>query len=192
MMNSEFERHFCWVREMINQNLDSEYHGEPLDYEILQTMKSTWTADHGLEMLKELDENYGDAAKHAVTEFMKPNLQRDWAAIGKNEAHEGTEIEDFIRVLWEPLKKSGFEFDRKNNGSITQFTVTRCPVFEFAEKTGMHEWFYHMSCMTDFFTTPSFSDKIGFIRTKSLMQGDEYCNHSYYYKDSIADDMRLG
>lgn len=191
-MNNEFNRHFSWVRELLDQKLDNSFQCGSVEYEILQKMKCSWTADNGIELLKEMDETYGEAAKNAVAEFLKLNLLRDWAQVGEKEAHEGTEIDDFFRILWEPLQKTGFEFTRKDNGGVVELTVTRCPVFELAEKTGMHEWFYRIACTSDFYSTPSFSSEIGFIRTKTLMQGDECCNHTYYYKNSVTEDMRLG
>ena len=49
------------------------------------------------------------------------------------------------------------------------------------------------ACASDFYTTPSFSKEIGFTRTKSLMQGDGYCNHTYYYKSKVkTEDSLLG
>lgn len=185
-------RHFGWVRELLNQELDKDFHCEPVESEILHQLKSNWREDNSLELLGELDEKYGKAAKQTVAEFLKANILRNWAAIGVKEARQGSEIDDFIRVFWEPLQKRGFEYTLKNEDGIVAFTVTRCPIFELAEKTGMHEWFYNMACLSDYYIAPSFSCRIGFARTKSLMQGDECCNHTYYYKNAITNDMRLG
>ena len=99
----------------------------------------------------------------------------------ETEAHEGTEIEDFIRVLWDPLKAQGFEYTAQRESGSAEFRVTRCPVHALAEKTGMHDWLYHLACATDYYTTPAFSSKIHFTRTKTLMQGHDGCNHRYSY-----------
>lgn len=167
MMNSEFMKHFNWVKEMLNQKLDGYFDLETVEYAILHRLHSEWSEENGLQLLKDLDEKYGETAKRTVSEFMKANILRDWAAIGERDAHEGTEIDDFFRVLWEPLKNTGFEYTRQNKENIVELIVTRCPVFELAEKTGMHEWFYHMACTSDFYTTPSFKKtffgRIGFI-----------------------------
>lgn len=191
-MNEELMRYLGWVRELLNADFNGDFSSTSVESIILHQLRGDWRDDNGIEAFRALEEKYGDTAKRTISEFLKVNIQRDWVAIGKKEAHDGTEIDDFFHVLWEPLRKTGFEYERKVSGRIIELTVTRCPVFELAKQTGMHDWFYRMACMSDYFTTPSFSSKIGFTRTKTLMQEDGYCNHTYYYKDDITDDMLLG
>ncbi len=183
-MYKEFMRHFRWVRELLDQEIDGDIPLESSEYAILRRLKYDWKEDNGIELLRALDENYGETARLAVAKFLKVQVTGERAAIGEKEAREGTEIDDFFRVLWEPLRTMGFEYTLKNENGVVGLKVTRCPIFELAEKTGMHEWFYSMACAIDYHTTPSFSAQIGFARTKSLMQGDECCNHSYYYKNA--------
>ena len=54
----------------------------------------------------------------------------------------------------------------------------------------MHDWFYHFSCALDYYTTPAFSSKIHFTRTKTLLQGDDCCNHRYSYTTSSLNVQR--
>ncbi len=133
------------------------------------------------ELLTELKTKYGNTALRAVDKFLELNITRDWVEVGKKEVHKGTEIEDFIRILWAPLKEQGFEFTIKREGKTATFCVTKCPIYELAKKTGMHEWLYHLACLTDFYSTPAFNKKIGFKRTKTLIQGHGCCDHQYYY-----------
>jgi hypothetical protein len=120
------------------------------------------------------------AAGAAVEKFLALTIARDWKAVGEGESHPGTEIEDFIRVLWQPLKESGeFEFGVERTGGRVVFNVTRCPIHNLARKTGLRDWPFHLACATDFYTTPAFCPRIGFTRTKTLIAGDDCRNHTY-------------
>jgi hypothetical protein len=57
--------------------------------------------------------------------------------------------------------------------------VTKCPVHDLARKTGLRRWLYHLACATDFYSTPAFSPRIRFSRTKTLILDEEPCDHSY-------------
>ena len=192
-MNVEFMKQFDWLGTILNQELTNFYDIDTIEYKVIDHLKEGWEKKDGIGLLKELTAEYGEKAGQTVEQFLKINILRDWAEIGKKEANKGTEVKDFIRMLWEPLKEKGFKYEYKEENNIVTFHLTKCPVYELAEKTDMHEWFYHIACASDFYTTPSFSKEIGFTRTKSLMQGDECCNHTYYYKNKIkTKDSLLG
>lgn len=181
-MKDEFMKYFAWMADMLRRPTSQFFGPETEEYEIAEYFKSNWGKRDTAGLLRELDEKYGNKAGQTIEKLLELNIRIDWAETGKREAHEGTEIEDFIRVLWEPLKNQGFEYSiAKENGS-TVFCVKKCPVFEFAEKTGMHRWLYHLACATDFYSTPSFCPKIAFSRSKTLMEGHDHCNHGYRYR----------
>jgi hypothetical protein len=58
----------------------------------------------------------------------------------------------------------------------------RCPVFEMAREMGVTELMYHHTCCTDECIASAFNPQIGFRRTKTLMQGDDCCDHYYFLK----------
>ncbi len=180
-MLDEFQAVFGWIGGVLERPLTDSFDARSAEYAILAQLKDGWGKRDTVELLKGLTAEHGDRAGKTVERFLELNIRRDWAEIGKTEAHAGTEIEDFIRVLWDPLKAQGFEYTIQREGGSAEFRVTRCPVQALAEKTGMHEWFYHLACATDHYTTPAFSPKIRFSRTKTLMQGHDCCNHRYSY-----------
>jgi predicted ArsR family transcriptional regulator len=180
-MQDEFQKHFWWIADWLKRPVSDFFEVDSIEHTILTHFKNGWGTRDTVELLRELTAEYGDAAGRAVEKYVELNILKDWAEIGKKEAHEGTEIEDLIRVLWDPLKEQGLEFTMKRENDTATFCVTRCPIHELAEKTGMHEWLYHLSCSADFHTSRAFSTKIGFTRTKTLIQGYECCNHHYYY-----------
>jgi hypothetical protein len=59
---------------------------------------------------------------------------------------------------------------------------TKCPAYEMAKDMNATEWLYHHICSIDEYVVSGFNPKIGFTRTKTLMQGDDYCDHYYYMK----------
>jgi predicted ArsR family transcriptional regulator len=181
-MHDEFLEVVGWVGGVLERPLTDTFAPNSTEYAILAQLKEGWGKRDTAELLQELTAEHGDRAGRAVEKFLELNIRKDWPEIGKAEAHEGTEIEDFIRVLWDPLEAQGFEYTIRREGDGTaELRVTRCPVFELAKKTGMHDWLYHLACATDYYTTPSFSSKIHFSRTKTLMQGHDCCNHHYSY-----------
>ncbi len=180
-MRDEFQVVVGWIGAVLERPLTDTFDARSTEYAILAQLKEGWGKRDTAGLLTALTAEHGDAAGKAVERFLELNIRRDWAEIGKTEAHEGREIEDFIRVLWDPLKAQGFEYTVQREGGSAEFRVTRCPVHALAEKTGMHDWLYHLACATDFYSTPAFSSKIHFTRTKTLMQGHDCCNHRYSY-----------
>lgn len=57
--------------------------------------------------------------------------------------------------------------------------VTRCKYADFYTERGEPEIGYAMHCALDFGETEAFSPDLVLQRTKTLMQGDDCCNHCY-------------
>ncbi len=151
---------------------------------IVKELVAGWGKTRTVDLLKGLSEKYGQAAPEAVGKFVAESTKQDYAAIGARVAHEGTEIEDFIQVLWGPLAEQGFVYTSETRGTDMEFHVTKCPLHSLAEMTGLHDWLFQLACATDFYSATSFSPKINFTRTKTLMEGCDCCNHCYSYKKS--------
>jgi hypothetical protein len=182
-MNEEFKKFFGWIPDLLKQPLTDYFKKNSAEYEIMVAFKDGWENHDTIGNLKKLTEKYGDKAGQTVEKYLELNILRDWAGIGKKEAHPGTEMEDFFRVLWGPnTPEKGFEFTIKREKRTAVFRVTKCPLYDLAEKTGLQDWLYHLACATDFFTTAAFSSKLGFTRTKTLIQGHDCCDHTYFYK----------
>jgi hypothetical protein len=84
-----------------------------------------------------------------------------------------------VRLLWEPLPELGFDFGSEPRPGGVQFCVTRCPQAELAARLNAADWLYALVCASDPYTAASF-DGIRFERTKTLMQGDDCCDHAYF------------
>jgi len=91
-------------------------------------------------------------------------------------------IEKLIEVLWEPMKKIGLRYTFGREGSGIRMNCTSCPLADHYIKLGAADWGYALHCACDASITEGFSDKIGFSRSRTLMQGHECCDHFYFIK----------
>ncbi len=91
-------------------------------------------------------------------------------------------IDDLIAVLWEPLRSKGYAFSMEKTDGGVQMTCTACPFASLYRAMGGEEWGYALYCAADEELTTAFNPAIGFRRTKTLMQGDAFCDH--FYKDN--------
>lgn len=183
-MRDEFLVHFGWIADQFQKHpIDDVFSPGSVEHAILTEFRNGWGMEDTEQLLRSLSASYGERAGQAVEDYIAACLRENWALIGKREAGAGTEIEDFIHVLWEPLREEGFDFTITNKPGTAALRVTRCPLADLARRTGLHDWLYHLACATDFHTAPAFSPRIVFSRTQTLVQGHDCCNHRYCYKD---------
>jgi predicted ArsR family transcriptional regulator len=101
----------------------------------------------------------------------------------KNRGTDERSIEDLINMLWEPLRNQGLEFTMERTGKGVQMKCTKCPVADLYKQAGGTEWGYHLYCAADKHIAEAFNPQIGFRRTKTLMEGNDCCDHFYYLKE---------
>jgi len=94
---------------------------------------------------------------------------------------EGSSLDDFMRLLWGPLPEIGFEFSREQLENGVQLCCTTCPQHQLAVDMGgsAADWLYHLVCATDPYAAEAVEPPVRFRRTKTLMQGDDCCDHAY-------------
>ncbi len=134
-----------------------------------------------IELLSALRERFGEDVIKIVKEVECKKAQSEWQYMAKQ--YKDNSIEALLQLFWEPLKAKGFEFtsDVKENG--IQMRCTKCPAYEMAKELNATDWLYHHTCCADEYIASGFNPQIGFKRTKTLMQGDEYCDHFYFMKE---------
>ncbi len=138
-----------------------------------------------VEILNFLREKLGNQIESLIDEYTKQDAIKQWKKIAQKQ--EKQDIPTLIEILWNQMCGSnGFKFTmteekEKENGEY-RMNVTHCPFVEVANKIQGNEWGYHLFCMSDFGITEGFNPNIEFSRTKTLMQGDNCCNHCYKMK----------
>ncbi len=133
-----------------------------------------------VDLLYALKKRYGEEVFQIVEKVECEKAIMEWQHHAKQNAD--TSIESLICLLWEPLKEKGFEFTSEVKGNGIQMKCTRCPIYEMAKEMKATDLMYYHTCSTDECIASAFNPQIGFKRTKTLMQGDDYCDHYYYMK----------
>jgi predicted ArsR family transcriptional regulator len=144
---------------------------------IQRELSTRWEKENRLELLNDLAGTYREEHLLAVIDIIiSANSRRDWEQEAKENENS---LEAFIKLLWVQLAKVGFEFSYKQEGNVTKFCVTRCPMYEVARQIGAEKWMYHLVCLTDEPSITGFNKDIRFSRTRTLMQGFPDCDHTY-------------
>ena len=136
-----------------------------------------------LEILKKLKERFGEevieiasSARLAVHKKWMEKLSKRKSGrpseIFKHSAFSVTSAEENL-LEYEVLEDSDEKFAVK---------ITKCKYADFYIEKGEPEIGYAMHCALDFGETEAFSSDVILKRTKTLMQGDNYCNHCYELK----------
>ncbi len=139
---------------------------------------------HCMEMAKLIRafrERFGDAACQVVERLNGDAARAQWREIA--ERSEDHSIEALIALLWEPLKAQGFAYDVERTDAGYQMRCTRCAFYDMARYCGITEEAFYMFCAGDPYIAEGFNPNIGLKRTKTLMQGQDCCDHLYYYKE---------
>jgi predicted ArsR family transcriptional regulator len=134
-----------------------------------------------LWLLNGLEDRLGDQVVEAVDDIVEHDVREGWKQISERESSHT--IEDFIRLLWEPLPEQGFEYTSEKTDKGYQMCVTTCPIANLAKELNARDWLYALNCATDPLMVEGFNPKIGFRRTKTLIEGDDCCDHFYFYRE---------
>lgn len=136
-----------------------------------------------LEILKKLQERFGkevieiaSSARLAVHKKWMEKLSTRKSGrpseIFTHSAFSVTSVEENL-LEYEVLEDSDDKF---------AVNITKCKYADFYTEKGELEIGYAMHCALDFGETEAFSSDIILKRTKTLMQGDNSCNHCYERK----------
>lgn len=142
---------------------------------------NTFHTKDKVDLLEALRQRFGDEVITIVEKVEAEKARRQWSKAAEQE--ENTGINDLIRLLWEPLRAKGFEYTTEKVEGGVQMKCTKCPIADLAGRLGAEKWLFHHTCKTDPFIAAAFNPRIGLKRTKTIMEGDEYCDHFYYLKE---------
>ena len=146
--------------------------------ELFQEIARAWRAtDDKIEALEFVSASHGRArVLDLIGRLCADETSAHWASLT---AREGRSLDDLVRLLWEPLPEQGFEFKMERTPDSLRIHCTSCPQHDLAAAIGGEEWLYALVCSTDLHVCATFDPPIRFERTKTLMQGDAYCDHTY-------------
>ena len=98
----------------------------------------------------------------------------------------GNKMEDLVKGMSLFSQGGALEMEILESGPTRMsMNVTRCQYAEMYKKQGMEEYGLLLSCGRDFALIEGFNPKINLTRTKTIMEGADYCDFRYTMKDSI-------
>lgn len=138
-----------------------------------------WHLEEKNVMYTALRERFGPDADEVIKQAIGARIQRIWAKIAGILGSDT--LEDFTKILFDPLPELGWEFTKEKNEKKISYRVTKCPKVEMAKKLGAEKLMFLIACETDCFSAKGFNEKIKFSRTKTLMEGYDCCDHTYEF-----------
>ncbi len=150
-------------------------------------MKQALKAVHGMyvkqqiSLLNALKAKYGPGVVNVVQDTNTREVCQVYRAMAEQSGRNS--IDDLVAVLWEPLRSKGYVFTAEKTEDGVQICCTACPFASLYRAMGGEEWGYALFCAADEELTRAFNEKIGFKRSKTLMQGDDCCDHQYSLRE---------
>ena len=95
------------------------------------------------------------------------------------EEYSGNSIAELSKIAKEVwAKDDGLEIKMIKEKELF-FDVSYCGYAEIYEKLGVKKLGCTLSCIRDFYFLEGFNPRITLKRTKTIMEGDDYCNFRY-------------
>ncbi|MBN1430182.1 MAG: L-2-amino-thiazoline-4-carboxylic acid hydrolase [Anaerolineae bacterium] len=140
-----------------------------------------WRRSGIIAQLDALQERLGPIVVDVIEAVVAQSSRRVWTEVAQQETSKT--IDDLIRVLWEPGRGRLFDYTVEIRDDGVQMRCTRCFYADLGKPIGGTKWFYHLLCMGDPDIVEGFNPKMGFRRTKTLMEGHDCCDHFYFMKE---------
>jgi len=140
-----------------------------------------------IELIKELMNIYGKGVLDVAYQLDQKRTLREWKSLGERQS--AITIEAIVDLLWNNFcQQDGLEFTGQRSENKMQMHCTYCPWVEVAKAAGSTEIGFQLICHSDYAIVEGFNQAarqnerpIQFTRTRTLMQGNECCDHCYYY-----------
>ena len=123
---------------------------------------------------------YGDAG----LETIRRAFAESWAEAGREraEASPDNHLRSFCRAIEQVCIGSHEWIKLEDSDTRQAYRFTRCMWAEAFRELEAKDIGFWVLCQGDASMASSFNPMIGFSRTKTLMMGDDYCDHVYYLK----------
>ena len=149
---------------------------------ILQQILEIRNNDTKPERLRELlaawERDYGPDYNEIAGEILAEHLTRNAKAWVKE--HNLSTAADIIRDMWEGWTDGEFTIEKTGHGY--QIRCTKCPHADAYLAIGRKDYGLLFKCDEDFAIYKAYPDVV-FRRTKTLMEGDDCCDHFFSDKE---------
>jgi L-2-amino-thiazoline-4-carboxylic acid hydrolase len=144
---------------------------------------------------------FADASKYAKLLIDELGEEKAYEILDKNALEEGKEygkewmskrnpltskddISDFFHGLYsEPFWDKCLEVEYLESDDCFKYNVTKCIWAYTFSKLGAPEFGFHTMCMGDYGIAKGLSPHVTLKRSKTLMQGDDCCDFSWYWEE---------
>ena len=133
-----------------------------------------------VDLLNAMKEKFGEGVKDVILRQRAERMKKTWKDIA--EKHGSNDCEALLKCLWETMIPDGFEYTYKKAETGMMMDITKCPLADMAKEFNAEYWGYIFYCCDDPNIVEGFNPNMDLIRTKTLMQGDNCCDHFYSMK----------
>ncbi|MFX0052543.1 MAG: L-2-amino-thiazoline-4-carboxylic acid hydrolase [Candidatus Hermodarchaeota archaeon] len=126
-------------------------------------------------LLDEWERDFGDEYNQIAEELIAENTR---SALSKFSSQKGlSSLDDLISFLWEQWTEGECTIERTK--TAVQIYCTKCPIADVYQSINKEKYGLLFHCSEDPYIVEGYNPKIKFKRTKTLMNGDDYCDHFY-------------
>jgi hypothetical protein len=138
-----------------------------------------WGLKQNIQLLAELKKKFGVEVAEITRQHTAGNIEKQYTEM----KIEKRDLQAVKKLLWETLPEGDFEFRKvSDTEEHLEFRVTRCKLAEMLHEYNEPELGYALVCAWDEGFCRGVNPEMKFTRTKTLMMGDKYCNHTYELK----------
>lgn len=148
-------------------------------WEKIREIRASWNNPTRLNLLLTKWENdFGSSYNELAERILAEKVRESWAA---NAARwNSTSLDVLIRYMWEEWTEGEFTIEKTDTS--VQIQCTRCPIADAYRSIGKQELGLIFQCSEDPHIVSGFNSNIIFRRSKTLMNGDNMCDHYYELK----------
>lgn len=133
-------------------------------------------------MLRSIRNLHGESVIKVASAAYASLIRQRWKEIAKERKELG--INELFTLLWEDSRRLiSYEIINRSDSLLT-LKVNSCFWADEFNRMKAADIGYELCCMADFYIVESFNPKIVYRRGKTLMKGDDCCDHSYTLQGS--------
>ena len=161
-----------------------------------------WGTIQNISLEEYFDLRFKDAVKYARLLIEEVGEEKSYEILDKHALEEGKEIgkgfmkdrkpltskddlSDFFHELYsDPFWDKCLEIDYLDESEdCFKYNVKKCIWAYTFKKLGASDFGFHTMCMGDYGIAKGISPNVTLKRTKTLMQGDEFCDFTWYWEE---------
>ena len=174
---------FALTKSSTDQEKQQSNHKFDQNYDKQLTFREFMRTRYGetMNLMKSLGKEMG---KEEAIEFLKKTTTENWLKRGKAQADGSPDnsFDTYVRQFRGGYENTLTKEVVEDTEKAFELKVTECIWASTFLEANMGEFGYAWICWGDYAWAKSFNPKIKLVRDKTLMQGNDYCNHKYIFE----------